>query len=100
VGALKEAQDDHVAELFRALMRMINARRIVIVCGPNYWWAPSRGILGSLDAQPRPLIASGQLDGRSWVVAYHPGYAFHQHHTAASYVQLLVEALTAVEAAR
>jgi hypothetical protein len=96
-GALKEAQDPHVGELFAAQMEMLDARRIVIVSGPNFWRAPSQGVLGALEPMPRPLVAAGNLDGRSWVVAYHPKWAFHQRYTAASYTQLILDTLRQLE---
>jgi hypothetical protein len=98
-GALMEAQDDYVGELFLALMEMLDARRIVIVSGPRFWWAPSRGLLGSLRPMPRPLVAAGKFQGRSWVVAYHPKWAFHQHFTTASYTDLILETLGRLEKA-
>lgn len=98
-GALMEAQNDHVGELFLALMAMLDARRIVIVSGPRFWWAPSRGALGGLEPMPRPLVAAGKLDGRSWLVAYHPKWAFHQRFTTASYTKLILDTLQGLETA-
>ena len=98
-GALKEAQDNHVGELFSALMEMLDARRIVIVSGPQYWWAPAQGVLGGLEPMPRPLVAAGRLQGRSWVVAYHPGWAFRRHFTTASYTDLILKTLAQLERA-
>ncbi len=92
-GALKEAQDEQVANLFSAWMEMLDARWVIMLAGPHFWWVLSRRGFASLGAQPRPLIASGRFDGRSWVMGYHPGYAFRQGQTTESYVGLLVSAL-------
>ena len=92
-GALKEAQDPHVAGLFRAWMHMLDASQVVLLAGPRFWWVPSHDGLSALKPQPRPLIAAGRLDGRRWVVAYHPRYAFHLKYTTETFVELLAGAL-------
>lgn len=75
VGALREVQDPHVGPLFAALVEMLNPGRVVIVAGPDYWRQAERTIGLALSPAPFPLIRSGRVNGRSWIVGYHPGYA-------------------------
>jgi hypothetical protein len=74
-GALKDVQDPYVGDLLDALVRMVDAKRIVIVSGPDYWREAEQSLdLGLAPAQ-FPLISTGRSDGRSWVVGYHPTYS-------------------------
>lgn len=75
-GALKEAQDPYVGELLRAQVEMLDPAEVVIICGPGYWHSAARP--AGPDELPKaegPLIAAGRVDGRAWVVGYHPRYA-------------------------
>lgn len=75
-GALKEAQDPLVAELLRAQVDMLDPAEVVLVCGRWYWESAMKP--PELEVLPRvepPLIAAGIVDGRPWVVGYHPGGA-------------------------
>jgi hypothetical protein len=75
IGVLKEVQDPHVGELLGALVEIFDARRIVIVAGPDYWKEAEQSLDLGLAPAPFPLIRSGRSGGRSWVVGYHPGYS-------------------------
>jgi hypothetical protein len=74
-GALKEAQDPHVGDLFAAQVEMLDPGRILIVAGPHYWWEAERSMGLDLVRAPFPLIRMGRAAGRSWVVGYHPTYS-------------------------
>jgi len=75
VGALKEIQDPYVGDLLDALVEMLDARRIVIVAGPEYWAQAERSLGLNLSPAPFPLIRAGRSGGRSWVIGYHPNYS-------------------------
>jgi hypothetical protein len=73
-GALMDAQTPFVIELFRAEMRMLEARCAVLMTGP-YWRSVARSEgLGEMRPRPFPLLAAGLVDGVPWVVGYHPGF--------------------------
>jgi hypothetical protein len=75
-GALREAQDPFVGELLRAHVEMLDPAEVVIICGPRFWHsAAAPAGLDALPAQDGPLIAAGVVDGRAWIVGYHPRYA-------------------------
>jgi hypothetical protein len=78
-GALKEAQTPLVGELFWAVMDDIDARRIVLVAGKD-WWPEVRGLLdlGDLRNGERPILAAGRSHGRQVVASYHPRGARQQ----------------------
>lgn len=96
-GALKEAQDRHVGGLLRAVTDMLGARQIILVVGP-YWW-PAAGPAGltGLPEAPRPLYRAGKVDGRTWVVGWHPKGASYRHFGPDAYAQILTDAARAVE---
>lgn len=96
-GALEEAQRPHVGGLLRAVTDMLDARRVVAVVGP-YWWSASRGAgLTDLPAQPRPLLAAGRQDDRTWVVGWHPNGASHRHFGPAAYTDIIVDVVAQAE---
>lgn len=75
-GPLKEAQDPFVGDLLRAEVDMLDPAEVVIICGPQYWHSAANPAgLDDLPRQDGPLIAAGVVDGRTWVVGYHPRYA-------------------------
>jgi hypothetical protein len=78
-GALKTVQTPFVGELFWAVMDEIDARRIVLVAGKD-WWPEVRGLLdlGDLRATQRPVLAAGRSHDREVVVSYHPRGARQQ----------------------
>jgi len=94
-GALKEAQDPIVGELLRAQVEMLDPAEVVIICGPRYWH--SAAAPAGLDALPKhdgPLIAAGVVDGRAWVVGYHPRYASQGFRVGAyAYADLIARAI-------
>jgi hypothetical protein len=97
-GALKEAQDPHVGGLFASLLDTLDARRVVVIAGPAYWWHASRHpAFATLEKQPFPLISGGRVDGRTVVVGYHPTYARRRSVGAATYATAVVEACRAIE---
>lgn len=73
-GALKEAQAPHVGSLFWEVVEYLNACRVVIVAGKD-WWPDVRQRLGleALAARPSPILAAGRASGVSIVATYHPG---------------------------
>jgi len=72
-GPLKAAQEPFVGELLNALVDSLEADRVVVVAGPQFWQpvANGAGLAGLADAES-PLIAAGRSAGRSWVIGYHP----------------------------
>lgn len=55
---------------------MLDPAEVVLICGPGYWHSAAKP--AGLDDEPKqegPLIAAGRVDGRAWVVGYHPRYA-------------------------
>ncbi len=74
-GALKEAQDSHVGDLFAGQVEALDPGRILIVAGPHYWWEAERSMGLDLARARFPLIRMGRAAGRSWVVGYHPTYS-------------------------
>ncbi len=71
-GALREAQDPHVVELQRAKLDMIGARTVVAFVGPYWWPAGSDPFFAPLRRAGRPMSFAGVIDGRRWVVGWHP----------------------------
>lgn len=97
-GALKEAQDPYVGDLFAAHLDMLDARRVVVISGPAYWWHPSRTpAFASLPTQPFPLLRGGRVEGRTVTVGYHPTYARRKRVGADAYAARILDTITAVE---
>jgi hypothetical protein len=73
-GLLKELQRPHVCRLFWAVLDELDADRVVLVSGKD-WWPEVRELLGLRDlAQAgKPLIAAGRARDVSFVATYHPG---------------------------
>lgn len=73
-GPLKDAQAAHVGSMFWEVVDSLDARRVVILAGMD-WWPDVRARLGleTLETRPSPLIAAGQSRGVSIVATYHPG---------------------------
>lgn len=90
-GALKEAQDPFVGDLLRAEVDMLDPADVVIICGPWYWHSAARPAgLDDLPKQDGPLIAAGIVDGRAWIVGYHPRYASQGYRVGAyAYAELI-----------
>ena len=98
-GALKEAQDPHVGRLLRATTDMLDARRVVLVVGPYWWPAAGPAGLAGLPERPRPLYRGGQVDGRTWIVGWHPNGARYRGFPAESYAKVIVGAVGEIESA-
>jgi hypothetical protein len=95
-GALKEAQDPFVGDLLRAEVDMLDPAEVVIICGPSYWHSAAKP--AGLDELPKaegPLIAAGKVDGRAWVVGYHPRFASQGFRVGAyAYAALIARTVT------
>lgn len=98
-GALKEAQDLYVGDLFAALLDTLDARRVVVISGPAYWLHPARSswFRDLPMAADFPLLRAGRADGRVVVVGYHPTYARRQKVGARTYAERVTHAIRSLE---
>lgn len=98
-GALKEAQDLYVGDLFAALLDTLDARRVVVISGPAYWLHPARSswFRDLPMAAAFPLLRAGRADGRVVVVGYHPTYARRQKVGARTYAERVTHAIRSLE---
>lgn len=73
-GALRDAQAPHVGPLFWEVVDLLQAKRIVIVAGAD-WWPDVRQRLGlgHLDPRSSPILAAGRVRDVEIVATYHPG---------------------------
>jgi hypothetical protein len=71
---LRAAQAGHVGGLFWEVVSMLQARRIVIVAGAD-WWPDVRARLGleHLERRSTPILAAGRARDVTVVATYHPG---------------------------
>jgi hypothetical protein len=71
---LRAAQAEHVGALFWDVVDTLQARRIVIVAGAD-WWPDVRARLGveHLERRSTPILASGRARDVTVVATYHPG---------------------------
>jgi hypothetical protein len=93
-GALKEAQDPFVGPLLLELADMLEARTVVVIAGPIFWYHARRtGEFWNLAEAAKPLTWKGEAYGRRWVVGYHPQWASYQGWGAPRYAGLVAEAL-------
>lgn len=71
---LRAAQAEHVGGLFWEVVETLQARRIVIVAGAD-WWPDVRTRLGLEGLVPRskPILAAGRTRDVALVATYHPG---------------------------
>jgi hypothetical protein len=100
-GPLRDAQDQHVGGLLSALLDDLDARRVVIISGPEYWrYAAQTPAFSSLACQAFPLLHGGRVDGRTILVGYHPTYARRKHVGAAEYATRITQAIVAIEQER
>jgi hypothetical protein len=93
-GPLKEAQQPFVGALLAAIVDMLEADRVVVVAGPQFWQpAADAAGLGGLPNAESPLIAAGRVGARRWAIGYHPKWASFQHFGAARYAALVADAV-------
>jgi hypothetical protein len=71
---LRAAQAEHVGGLFWEVVDLLQARRIVIVAGAD-WWPDVRARLGleGLERRSTPILAAGWARDAAVVTTYHPG---------------------------
>jgi hypothetical protein len=97
-GPLKEAQDSHVGSLLVELLGMLDARRVVVISGPTYWWHPSRTpMFTALPVRDFPLLQAGLAEGRSVVVGYHPTYARRRKVRGDAYAELVARTIEEID---
>jgi hypothetical protein len=89
-GWLREAQNSHVGSLIETLMELLEARVVVALVGPYWWPAGSLLAFDILEARDRPLSRSGLIDGRAWVVGWHPGGASRRGYGPTAYAEIVV----------
>src|SRR5262249_7806917 len=89
-GALREAQDAHVVELLRATIKMLRAHTVAALVGS--FWQPTGAsdAFARLDEKRRPLLQAGRIDGRVWIVGWHPNGASHRGWGPQKYADRLV----------
>jgi hypothetical protein len=94
---LKSAQAEHVGALFWEVVRVLQARRVVIVAGAD-WWPDVRARLSLdlLEARSTPLLAAGSAAGVTVVATYHPG-AHLKGLTRDSFAAQIADEIAAVE---
>jgi hypothetical protein len=92
-GALREAQNPHVADLLTATLDALDARTVVALVGTEWWPTGSSPSFAQLVERPRPLMRSGVLGRRRWVVGWHPNGANRRGIGPEAYVALLTAEL-------
>ena len=70
------------------MAEMLQARVVIALVGP-YWWAASPHF-ASLAPRPRPLLRAGVIDGRAWIVGWHPAGASRRGFPPRAYCEILV----------
>ena len=95
-GALRQAQDPFVVDLLRAELELIGARAVIALVGPYWWPAGSHPYFAPLAQRDRPLSYAGVLDGRRWVVGWHPKGASLRGTGPIAYSRLIIETLGAM----
>jgi hypothetical protein len=89
-GPLREAQDPLVGDLLRDIVEMLDARIVLALVGPYWWPAGSSPYFATLAEHPRPLLRSGRVDDRTWVVGWHPGGASRRGWGPKAYAEILI----------
>lgn len=76
---------------------MLDAKRVILVVGP--FWRPAAGPAGLADLpeRPRPLYGGGRVDGRTWVVGWHPNGARWRGVEPELYTKIIVDAVAEIE---
>lgn len=90
-GWLRAAQDPHVGGLINELMGVLNARVVVALVGPYWWPTGNDARFASLEPRERPLALSGLVDGRPWIVGWHPNGASHRRFGPTSYARVIID---------
>jgi hypothetical protein len=93
---LREAEDPHVGELLAANVEMLEAHTVVALVGPYWWPTGSAAPFDALEELPRPLLRCGKIDGRTWIVGWHPGGASRRGFGPSRYAAMLSEAIRSV----
>jgi hypothetical protein len=94
--SLKDAQDSLVGELLRATVHELRAQMVVALVGP-YWWPAGADIaFSTLTERSRPLQRAGVVDGRTWLVGWHPGGASRRGFGPRRYAEMLIETLGSI----
>lgn len=98
-GVLKDVQTPIVGDLFWAVMESVDAKRVLLVSGKDWWWNV-RSLLGleGLSLGDKPIIAAGQKHGLTLVATYHPG-AHIKGLTRDRFADAVVEAFRNAESA-
>ena len=99
-GPLREAQDPLVGDLLRAVVEMLHARVVIALVGPYWWPAGIAPYYSPLVEQPRPLLRSGVIEDRTWVVGWHPGGASRRGNGPAAYAARIVSEVHRLDATR
>lgn len=96
-GLLKEVQTPFVSRLFWSVLDDLDARRVVLVSGKD-WWPEVQELLGLQTLTPRttPIIAAGIHRGRTIVATYHPG-AHLKGITRDAFAAAIAETIRALE---
>ncbi|MBI3751480.1 MAG: hypothetical protein HY263_07475 [Chloroflexi bacterium] len=99
-GPLREVQDAVVGRLLGAVVEMLDPRRVIVFGGP-YWEPAGRdsGLDATLGEAERPLMHTGVVDGRVWVVGWHPTGASYRGFGPRIYAEIVREAIIRVESA-
>jgi hypothetical protein len=94
-GLLRKLEDPLVGELLAKTLDALEAKTVVATVGPMWWPTGSSGRFASLVERPRPLMASGRTEGRTWVVGWHPSGASHRGVGPYAYARLIADEVAA-----
>lgn len=89
-GPLREAQDPSVGDLLQATIDGLQAHTVIALVGPYWWPAGSHPRLATLPELPRPLLRAGVVDGRRWIVGWHPGGASRRGYGPRRYADIIL----------
>jgi hypothetical protein len=84
------AQRPGAARVLSTTVAAIDPGLVLVLAGP-FWWGYREhlGIAG-LKAEQRPLYETGVVDGRRWIVGWHPGGAKRRGWSAGPYAERIV----------
>jgi hypothetical protein len=92
-GPLREAQDSFTSELLRASVDALDAHTVIAFVGPYWWPTGSDSAFAAVAEQPRPLLRAGLIDGRRWIVGWHPGGASRRGFGPSRYAEIIRRAI-------